>query len=338
MMPIIADYPLEHLHTFGLKVKAHRFIEVSNLQELQALSQKDLSDVLILGAGSNILFTKDYEGLVIKNNILGKEVLRQSDQEVVLRIGGGENWNDLVEWAVENGWGGLENLIAIPGSVGAAPVQNIGAYGVSIAEVTVQIEGIHLDSGKQELFVAEECGFGYRSSIFKTSLKGKFFITHLVLRLTPAAVHRVKLDYPALRKYFEASTSPVDINMVAEAVRTIREHKLPNPKMVGNAGSFFKNPVIPAEQLVALQKEFPEIPSFKEEMGHYKVPAAWLIEMTGWKGRKLGNVGTHQHQPLVLIALSSMAKGQEVKHLSQLIQQAVKDKFGVELVPEVNIL
>ncbi len=338
MLQIRTEHSLEKLHTFGLKVKAHRFVEVSSVQEVKALSQLDLSHVLILGEGSNILFTKDFGGLVIKNNILGKEVLLESNQEVVLRIGGGENWNELVEWAVENGWGGVENLIAIPGSVGAAPVQNIGAYGVSIADITVQVEGIYLDSGKHQIFSAAECGFRYRSSIFKTSLKGKFFITHIVVQLIPAAAHSLKVAYPALQKYLQSDLKPPNIERIAEAVRAIRWSKLPNPKEVGNAGSFFKNPVITADELAFLQNEFPEIPAFEEGMGQYKIPAAWLIEKAGWKGRKIGNVASHQNQPLVLVALSTNAKGQEVEELAKEIQRSVKDKFDVDLEPEVNIL
>ena len=338
MMHIRTDYPLEKHHTFGLKVKARQFMEVSTVQEVQALNHLDLSEVLILGEGSNILFTKDFGGLVVKNNIRGKEVLLESNQEVILRIGGGENWNELVEWTVKNEWGGLENLIAIPGSVGAAPVQNIGAYGVSIADVTVQVEGIYMDSGEQQIFEAEKCGFCYRSSIFKTSLKGKFFITHLVIRLIPAKAHLVKVAYPALHKYLQSNVLPTSIESIAESVRAIRESKLPNPKKVGNAGSFFKNPVITAEKLVTLKSEFAEIPSYEEGLGRYKIPAAWLIEKAGWKGRKIGNVGTHQNQPLVLIALSPQAKGREVEELSKQIQRTVKDRFDVDLEPEVNIL
>lgn len=337
-MQIYKDYALDRHHTFGLKVKANQLVEVSTVEEVQALNLMDLSESLILGGGSNILFTKDYEGLVIKNNILGKEVLSKSDSSVVLRIGGGENWNDLVEWTVENGWGGLENLMAIPGSVGAAPVQNIGAYGVSIAEVTLKVEGVFLDSGQRQIFDAEDCEFGYRSSIFKTSLKGKFFITHLILQLTPALFHRLNLTYPALQKYLEVHSSEVSIATVAQAVKTIRSGKLPNPKEFGNAGSFFKNPVISEQQLTFIKNQFPEIPAFPEEAGKYKVPAAWLIEKAGWKGKKMGNVATHQHQPLVLIVLSADAKGIEVKKLSQQIQESVQEWFGIQLEPEVNIL
>jgi UDP-N-acetylmuramate dehydrogenase len=337
-MQIYKDYALDRLHTFGLKVKAKQLIKVSAVEEVQAMSRMDLSQVLILGGGSNILFTKDYEGLVIKNNILGKEVVLESDREVLLRIGGGENWNDLVEWTVGNGWGGLENLIAIPGSVGAAPVQNIGAYGVSIGAVTVRVEGVFLESGKREVFEAEACEFDYRSSIFKTSLKGKFFITHLVVRLTPAEFHRVNLDYPALRNYLHERSQTPSIKSVAEAVKTIRESKLPNPEVMGNAGSFFKNPVISGEQLAQIKKDYPEVPSFNEGTDLHKIPAAWLIEKAGWKGVKRGNAATHQHQPLVLVALSSAAKGEEIEALSSAIQQSVKELFKVELTPEVNIL
>lgn len=337
-MHIFHNYPLDNLHTFGLKVKAQELIKVNSIEEVQELASMDLTKTLILGGGSNILFTKDFEGLVIKNDIQGREVLSVSDQEVLLRIGGGENWNELVEWTVGNNWGGLENLIAIPGSVGAAPVQNIGAYGASISAVTVRVEGVFLDSGQLGIFDAEACKFGYRTSIFKTSLKGKFFITHLVLRLTPAPAHRVNVSYPALQKYLNELSANASIEKVAQAVKAIRWGKLPHPKEVGNAGSFFKNPVISEKKLAAIKKNFPEIPFYEEGMNRYKIPAAWLIEKAGWKGKKVGNVGTHHLQPLVLVVLSSKAQGIEVKHLSKEIQQSVQNLFAIELTPEVNIL
>ncbi|MEQ9425042.1 MAG: UDP-N-acetylmuramate dehydrogenase [Cyclobacteriaceae bacterium] len=328
---------LKNLNTFGIDVKAKLYASFSSIGELiSVLKSRSSQDAFcILGGGSNILFTRDFDGLVLRNEIKEIEVLDEDDQNVFVKIGAGENWHDFVLHAISNGWGGVENLSLIPGTVGAAPMQNIGAYGVEIESVFESLEAVEIETGEQLTFDKTACKFGYRQSVFKTEFKGKYIICSVALRLTKR--HTLNTEYGAIRETLASSNidSPT-IKDVSDAVIAIRSSKLPNPQEIGNAGSFFKNPYITNEHFDLLKKEWPKIPGYPEG-GSTKVPAAWLIDQCGWKGKREGNVGVHEKQALVLVNYGN-GTGTEIVDLSKKIQKSVKAKFGIDLVPEVNIL
>lgn len=330
---------LRHFNTFGLEAKARYYVAVQAVEELQALVQDpDLRKLpwLILGGGSNVLLTQDFPGLVIHNRLLGKEVVREDEHHAWVRAESGEVWHELVLFALENGLGGIENLSLIPGMVGAAPMQNIGAYGVELQEVFEELEAVSLEAGKVERFDAAACRFGYRESVFKHELKGQYFITAVTLRLAKEPV--LNTSYGAIQQTLEERgiTEPT-AKEVSEAVISIRQSKLPDPQELGNSGSFFKNPVVPQEQFEQLQEQHPKVPHYPAGEGLVKVPAGWLIEQAGWKGKRVGNTGSHVRQSLVLVNYGD-ATGAEVWALAKEIQQSVKEQFGIELQPEVNII
>ncbi len=305
----------------------------------QALAEAEHDEFLILGGGSNVLLSRDYPGLVIRNNIKGREIVAENEDEVLLKVYSGENWHELVIYCVDRNWGGIENLSLIPGTVGAAPMQNIGAYGVELEQVFHSLEALDLHSFELKAFNKHACAFGYRESVFKKQLKGRYFIYSVTLKLSKKPVINASYgDILALLESQGLNADTAGIKDVSEAVIQIRQSKLPDPKELGNSGSFFKNPVIKTDQFISLKKEFPEIKGYDQpESGLVKVPAAWLIEQCGWKGKRIGNTGSHVKQALVLVNYGD-AKGQEIWQLAMDIIQSVKLKFGIELEPEVNII
>ncbi|MDX1911212.1 MAG: UDP-N-acetylmuramate dehydrogenase [Saprospiraceae bacterium] len=335
-MTIQKDVSLLLYNTFGLDARADYFAEVNNIAELRAAINSKLSPVLLLGGGSNILFTTDVRGLVIKNNIGGMRLLKTFSRKVWVEIGGGENWHQFVCWAVAQGFGGIENMSLIPGTVGAAPIQNIGAYGVELKDVFVRLNAIHLETGKEKVFTRKSCQFGYRDSIFKRSEKGKWCITSVVFSLTRYS-HRININYGDIRKTLETNgIRRPGIADISQAVIQIRQSKLPDPAEIGNCGSFFKNPETEASVLKAILHDYPLAPHFPLPDGRVKIPAGWLIEQCGWKGKRVGNTGSYEKQALVLVNHGG-ATGEEVKNLAQAIIDSVHAKFGIRLEPEVNM-
>ncbi|MBX2962792.1 MAG: UDP-N-acetylmuramate dehydrogenase [Cyclobacteriaceae bacterium] len=331
---------LKAFNTFGIRAFARYFVTLKTPDDLHELFQSDLyrnEQHLIIGGGSNVLFTKDFDGLIIQNNIKGISTQSENDDNITVEVASGEVWHPFVLHCVNRNWGGVENLSLIPGTVGAAPMQNIGAYGVEIGEVIKKVVGINLASGEAYTFSREECAFGYRESVFKKELRGKFFISSVTLTLTKKN-HRLSTQYGAINDTLHAHniTSPT-IKNISDAVIEIRTSKLPDPTVLGNAGSFFKNPAITLQHYELLKKTHPTIPGYSIENQSVKVPAAWLIENCGWKGKRVGDAGVHQHQALVLVNYNA-ASGEEIFSLATNIRASVKEKFDVELVPEVNIV
>ena len=326
-------------NTFGISALASQFVEVNSVLQLQNLIQEKAileEPFLILGGGSNILFIKNYEGLVLKNNLKGIEVSRENENYVWLKAAGGEVWHELVMFCVNKNWGGIENLSLIPGTVGAAPMQNIGAYGVEIKDTFEELEAINIQTGELEKFNNEQCKFGYRESIFKHEAKGRYFITSVTFKLNKKPDLNTSYgDIETLLK--EWHIAKPTIADVSKAVIAIRQSKLPDPALLGNAGSFFKNPVIEFSVFEKLQKNNPTIKSFPASDGKVKIPAAWLIEQAGWKGKRFGNIGVHEKQALVLVNYGG-GTGKELIDLAYKIIDSVKAKFGVALTPEVNII
>lgn len=339
-MNIQKEVALQPLNTFGLASTASLYTEVDSITELQSLIASDTfknNKSLILGGGSNILLTDDFAGLVIKNNIKGMETIEQDDSHVIVKVGGGEIWHQFVLQAIENNWGGIENLSLIPGTVGAAPMQNIGAYGIEIKEVFESLTAVNLDNGEVRKFSKEQCRFGYRESVFKLEAKGQYFIADVTFRLTRAN-HQINTSYGAIKDVLsEKNITNPTIRDVSDAVISIRQSKLPDPKEIGNSGSFFKNPTIDKIDFEGLKIEFPDIPGYIVSENEIKVPAGWLIEQCGWKGLRRGEIGVHKNQALVLVNYGG-GKGSDIAALSKEIQQSVIDKFGIELTPEVNFI
>lgn len=339
-MQIRENVSLKPYNTFGIEATAKRFASFANVDELREIlsdpKREHEPEKLILGGGSNLLLTKNFDGLVLKNEIAGIEVTAEDDEYIYLKAGAGENWHGLVMHCVANGYAGMENLALIPGNTGASPMQNIGAYGVEIKDVFYELEAFHRHDHTVEKFSLRDCGFGYRESVFKHKYKNQFVIMSVTFRLNKKPVYHT--EYGAIKQELEAmSVQELSIAAVARAVINIRSSKLPNPKDVGNAGSFFKNPAVPKETFVNLQKEHPALPHFPFDEAHVKVPAGWLIEQCGWKGFRRGDAGCYPKQALVLVNYG-VATGGEVYALSEEILQSVKAKFGIELEREVNIV
>lgn len=337
-MQIEYNVSLKDYNTFGLEAKAAAFVEVHSVEELQEALRENQGKlpIFILGGGSNLLLTQDVPFLVIKNAIKGITIVEEAETDLVLAVGGGENWHQLVMKTLDNGLSGLENLSLIPGTVGAAPIQNIGAYGVELKDVFEKLEAVELATGNLQTFDAAACKFGYRDSVFKQELKGKFCITTVFLRLSKKPL--INTNYGAIRevlkeRHIEQPTS----RDVSDAVIFIRQSKLPDPAKLGNSGSFFQNPEIERSQFERLQQQFPNIIHYDLPDGRVKIPAGWLIEQCGWKGKRVGNTGSHKDQSLVLVNYGG-ATGAEVWQLAQDIIASVKEKFGIELTPEVNVL
>ena len=328
-MNIQENFPLKTFNTFGVEAKAKYFAEVNSLEELKETLQFSYSPILVLGGGSNVLFTKDFDGLVIKLNLKGisKEIL--DENHVLVTAKAGENWHEFVQFTISKNYGGLENLSLIPGNVGTCPIQNIGAYGTEIKDYFVSCKALNTKTLELEIIDLEQCKFGYRDSIFKTSAKGKYIILEVTFKLTTKH-HHIKTEYGAISTELKnLGIENPTIQDVSKAVINIRQSKLPNPAEIGNAGSFFKNPTIPLEQFEKLKTQFPEIQSYAN--GNFvKVPAGWLIENAGWKGKQIGNVASHKLQALVIINATGNATGKEIFEYTKKIKNDVKDKYGKE--------
>ena len=335
---IYEHFDLTDHNTMGISAQARYFVSIEYVDQLQALLKKPQFlelPKLMLGGGSNVLFVDDFEGLVIHLENSEYRVDKETEEEIVITVGAGKNWHELVLDCVEKGWGGIENLSLIPGSMGAAPIQNIGAYGVELEEVFMHLRAVHIETGEIRVFDKEQCLFGYRNSIFKNELKGQNIITDVTLKLRKH--HEVNTSYRALSdKLAEKGIKDPNIKQVSDAVIEIRQSKLPDPADIGNTGSFFKNPVISKDNFNKLQGEFPEIPHYPAG-NKIKIPAAWLIDQCGWKGKRVGDAGVHKMQALVIVNYGS-ATGEDIMSLAKKIQNSVKKKFGVELIPEVNII
>lgn len=330
---------LQPYNTLSVSSKANYFAAVTGREQLQQIlihpTAKRMSK-LVLGGGSNMLFVNDFDGLVLHVEIKGREVIKETGDAVWLKIGAGENWHETVRYCVEKGWGGIENLSLIPGTVGAAPIQNIGAYGAELEEVFQWLEAVELESGKTCRFENEECQFGYRDSIFKNALKGKMLVTEVCLKLSKHP--ELNTSYGAIREELQKrDIEAPTIRDISDIVIAIRQSKLPDPKELGNAGSFFKNPIVDKQIYEQIREQYPNAPGYPMEDGKVKVPAGWLIEATGWKGKEVGNTGTYKQQALVIVNHGG-ATGREIMGLARKIQQSVAEEFGIELIPEVNII
>lgn len=339
MALLVENQSLKSYNTFGIDVKAKFFVKINKPDDLIASSQIRTLDGLskiTLGGGSNILFTKDHEGLVLLNQIMGVEVLNQNKQFLNVRFGAGENWHKTVLWSLQNNLGGIENLSLIPGTVGAAPIQNIGAYGQELQNVFIELRAFHLDQKKFFTLSKDEMDFGYRNSVFKNDLKGKAVITDVTLRLSKNN-HQINASYASLKdKLDELNIQEPSIQDISKAVIAVRQSKLPDPEKLGNAGSFFKNPVITKEQFKYLLTLYSVVPHYVLEENLIKVPAAWLIDRAGWKNFRKNNVGTYSKQPLVLVNYGN-STGLEIQRLAEDIIHSVKSRFKIYLQPEVNI-
>lgn len=337
-MNIQENLSLKPFNTFGIAKNARFFTSVDSVEGLkQALTwAKDQGQkVLILGGGSNLLLTDDFGGLVIKVELTGIQVIAEDDSTLLVKVGAGEVWHDWVLYSLDQNWAGMENLSLIPGTVGASPMQNIGAYGVEIKDVFESLEALNRNSLELEEFSAADCKFGYRESVFKHELKEQYVICSVTFRLKKKPEFHV--DYGAIRDVLtEKGITELTLKAVSDAVISIRQSKLPDPKEIGNAGSFFKNPTISTGQFEKLKSAYPSLPGYPNEEG-VKVPAGWLIEQAGWKGKRVGEVGVHAKQALVLVNYGQ-GDGSQIKALSEQIQYSVNEKFGIELSPEVNFV
>lgn len=338
-MQIREDISLKPYNSFGIDVRADFYVELTSEDEILTLIRgqlKDYPDFLIMGGGSNMLFVEDYQGLVIRMANKGIRVIGDKDKHVLLQVSAGEVWDELVNYCVRNNFGGLENLSMIPGSAGAAPIQNIGAYGAELKDHFKALEAVDLSSGEKRKFSLSECEFAYRNSIFKNEMKGQYLILNITLELDKdPGIHT---DYGIIKQELKAmNVDKPDIKAIRDAVCNIRSRKLPDPEELGNGGSFFKNPMISNDKYHMLNKDFPAIVSFPQGDTHHKLAAGWLIEQCGWKGYRKGDAGVHQNQALVLVNYGT-ASGQEILDLSFEIQKSVDEMFGVKLEREINVI
>ena len=328
-------YSLLPYNTFGIDVSASRFLEYASVAELEEYIAQGavMTPFLHIGGGSSLLFTKDYDGLILHSRIGGIEVTAEDSQTVSLRVGAGVVWDDFVACCVEHGWYGAENLSLIPGEVGASAVQNIGAYGVEVKDLITAVETVNIQ-GCERVYSVEECEYAYRNSIFKRPENKSVFVTYVRFRLSKE--ERYTLDYGTIRQELAKYPAPT-LPIVRKVIIEIRESKLPDPKVTGNAGSFFMNPIVAKEKLEALQRDYPRIPYYELPDGRVKIPAGWMIDQCGWKGKSLGPAAVHDKQALVLVNRGG-AKGSDVIALSDAVRASVRDKFGIDIHPEVNVI
>ena len=337
MPEILPQYSLRHLNAFHLDVKADHFVECKTIKDVRSIVMDPefrKHRNLVIGEGSNILFTGDFAGLVIRPAIMGREIISEDRETILVQAGAGENWDDFVAWATAWGFGGIENLSLIPGSVGSSPIQNIGAYGVEVSQTIEQVIATDVLTGQKLGFLNESCRFGYRESIFKRGWKDKCIITSVIFRLLKQP--QLNLSYQQVAELM-SNKDRQDVETLRKTIIEIRRSKLPDPAELGNAGSFFKNPVIPPEKFEALLTLFPDIPSYPGALGTRKIPAAWLIERCGWKGKKQGDAGTFEKQPLVLVN-HGKASGKDILFLAENIARDVENTFGIQLEKEVNVI
>ena len=332
-MRISRQASLKKFNTFNVSENADVIYEVEDISMLKNIVS-DNNQILILGGGSNILFTKSYNGAIINLRNKGIKVLEEEKESVLVDVCSGENWNDFVLWAIDNNYGGIENLSLIPGNVGAAPIQNIGAYGVELKDVFYSASGIMLDSLQDFELKTSECKFSYRNSIFKNELKDKVIITSIKLKLTKGN-HNYNIEYKGLKE--KLSKSELSLKKISDEVIKIRQSKLPDHKLIGNCRSFFKNPIINLSKLKTIKSDFPDLPSFKIDSNNYKIPAAWLIEKSGFKEKRNKNVGVYKNQPLVIINLGE-ATGKEILDFSNEIKETINNNFNIQLKEEVLVI
>ena len=337
-MRILQDVSLKAYNTFGIDAKARYFVEIKTVQQLkQALLMANYPDKFIISGGSNMLITKDIDALVLYINIKGISVISEKEKNVVIQVMAGENWHKLVLWTLEHNFGGLENLSLIPGNTGTAPIQNIGAYGVEIKDVLVSVDAMNMATTEIETFTKSDCQFGYRDSYFKKEGKGRYIITAVRLNLT-SGDHCLNTSYGAIEtELAQMKVKNPTIQDVSKAVIAIRGRKLPDPKTLGNSGSFFKNPILTSPVFLSFQQAHPQAPYYKVSEDEFKIPAGWLIEQCGFKGKRFGDAGVHKNQALVLVNYDK-AEGVEILELAHRIQDAVYKQFNIKIVPEVNII
>ena len=335
---IESDVSLKNFNTFGIDVSSKLFSQAENEDHVRNVIQSTefmRNSSLILGGGSNLLFTKNFDGIVLRNHIQGIEVIEETKEYVLVKVGGGVVWHDFVLHCIKKGWHGVENLSLIPGNVGASPMQNIGAYGVEIKEVFYELEAIHLQTGEIHYFNNSACEFGYRESVFKNKLKGQYLISRVIYKLSKKGNYTI--SYGAIEKQLESmGVQELSAKSISDAVIAIRQSKLPDPKKIGNSGSFFKNPIVDKSTYHMVKSNFPDVVAYSAGKGFMKLAAGWLIEKAGWKGKTFDNYGVHKHQALVLVNYGG-ASGKEIYDLSAEILDSIKEKFGVQLEREVNI-
>ena len=335
-MEIQTNFSLKNYNTFGISAFAKSFISVTSEYELKTVLQQQ-QDIFILGGGSNMLLTKDIEKTVVHVNLKGIAVTKETEDYVWVTAQAGENWHEFVLWCLERNFGGLENLSLIPGNVGTTPIQNIGAYGVEIKDTMVSCEAISIKTQEKHIFTNAECAFEYRESIFKKELKNQYIVTAVTFQLTKKK-HQLKTSYGAIEAELQQKNiSNPTIQEISQAVIAIRQSKLPDPKELGNSGSFFKNPIIPLTTYEKALQNFPEMPHYKVSEESVKVPAGWLIEQAGFKGKRFGEAGIHKNQALVLVNYGK-ATGAEIEAVARDIQKTVLEKFGIAIEAEVNII
>lgn len=338
-MTISSNISLKLYNTFGIEASAKYFTSVNSIQTIKELLQSNeykTNEHLIIGGGSNLLITKNVNALVIKNDLKGIEIIKETTDSVFVKCSAGEIWHEFVMWCINKNYGGLENLSLIPGCTGASPMQNIGAYGVEIKDTFFELEAINTETGELKLFTKSDCEFGYRESVFKRQFKNQFIITSVTFQLSKNPTFHI--EYGAIKQELEAmNVSKLSVKAISQAVINIRSSKLPNPKEIGNAGSFFKNPEVSATIYQKLKVEFPDLVAYPLENGNFKLAAGWLIEQSGLKGYRKGDAGVHTLQALVLVNYG-LATGNEIYDLSTHVLQTVKAKFGVDLEREVNII
>jgi UDP-N-acetylmuramate dehydrogenase len=336
-MKFFQNFSLLNFNTFGLDVSAKYFYEFDSVDDLKEILQSDIiqkNKLLVVGQGSNLLFLNDFEGVVLHSAINNIKLLNKEGDNVLLEVGSGVIWDDLVAYCVENNWWGLENLSLIPGETGAAAIQNIGAYGAEIKDVVQKVKAVDISGLTEKEFDVTACGYGYRQSVFKNELRSRYVITSVVLKLSSKP--SFNLNYQHLEQEV-LKMGEVNLSNIRNTIIEIRASKLPDPKVLGNAGSFFMNPVVSKDKYETLQQTYPQMPHYQISSTEEKIPAGWLIEQCGWKGKTVGKVGVHEKQALVLINLGG-AKGKEIEQFAQQIQKSVVDKFGIVLIPEVNFI
>lgn len=337
-MTIQEDFSLKKYNTFGIDAKAKHFVEINSIEELkEILRNKNYPKKLFLGGGSNMLLTDDVHALVVHLNLKGKEVISETDKDITIKVMAGENWHQLVLWTLENGYGGLENMSLIPGNTGTAPIQNIGAYGVELKDTFTSCEAIRIEDQKLVTFSKEECQFGYRESYFKNEGKNQFVIVSVTFQLSKVD-HQLNTHYGAIEEELEKNgiTKPT-IKDISNAVISIRKSKLPDPKELGNSGSFFKNPIVSKAVFDSFSKQYPTAPFYKLSETSYKIPAGWLIEQCGFKGKRYGDAGVHKNQALVLVNYGN-ATGKDILDLAHKIIHQVQETFQITISPEVNLI
>jgi len=337
-MQIQTNFSLKKFNTFGIEAKATQFVAVHNLEDLKSILKSHVSNIkFILGGGSNMLLTQDIDALVIHIDLKGKKIIKEDENFVWVESQAGENWHEFVLWTIDQNFGGLENMSLIPGNVGTTPVQNIGAYGTEIKDTFVSCNAINIATQEMKTFTKDECNFGYRESVFKNEAKDKYVIVSVIFKLTKR-LHKINTSYGDITIELEKQNVTIPtLKDVSNAIIAIRQSKLPDPKELGNSGSFFKNPIISKELFEKVQQKFPEIKFFEVSATEVKVPAGWLIENAGLKGYRTGDAGVHKNQALVLVNYGN-ATGKDILNLSKYVQKTVFDKYGIEIETEVNVI